>query len=150
MIKFDVKVTTDRAKFLKRVETNQARILARTGRYYQRVVKSLLRRKKPRKAPAPPSHGKGLLRDHVFFNVDLHDESVVIGPEKLRYAGDRYLRGNVQSVPELLEKGGSAEVIDFRTRSKVVKKYDPRPYVSKKEDKLQQKLAENIKQIGLV
>lgn len=71
-------------------------------------------------AGKPPRRGPSdLLRKHIYFGLEEHGETVVIGPMKF---GSQPRLVGASSVPELLEKGGGEYI-----GNKLVK-YDPHPF----------------------
>lgn len=99
---------------------------AKTGRPVGRKMadraRFLLRaNKKGQGEGRPPRRGPtDKLRRFIFFQIDVPNESVVIGPEKF---STQPVMLNRVSVPELLNKGGVEVVFGTRVH------YGPRPYV---------------------
>jgi hypothetical protein len=84
----------------------------------------------------PPRRGPtDKLRRHIYFQVDIPKESVVIGPEP--FPKQPKMVGRV-SVPQLLNKGGIEIIMGDRAV------YGPRPYVETILNVTLKKLRENI------
>ena len=97
--------------------------LSRAGAFIRTRARSSIRtRKRPSRPGSPPSSHTGMLRRFIFFGYDRSTDSVVVGPEKLNRPG---------SAPNVLEFGGTAEILRF-TKGKFVKRkihIKPRPYM---------------------
>jgi hypothetical protein len=84
----------------------------------------------------PPRRGPSdLLRRFIFFGIDEHRETVVIGPMRF---GSQPVMPNRVSVPELLNKGG-IEIIFGKPVQ-----YGPRPFVEPTLPIAEKKMAELI------
>lgn len=103
----------DRAAVAERVGKLRQKALMVSGAYIQRKAKDLLRSgKKPAKPGQPPKkhNPEPNLRSILFF-LDPATDSMVVGPIKFNSKGLR--NSNRQTVPELMEKGGTAEIIEY-------------------------------------
>lgn len=116
----------DRARVRKAVDRAKRRELARAGGFVRQVARRSIRKRRAISKPGqPPSSHEGSLRRFLFFAWDSRTESVVVGPASFR--GSR--------APELLERGGKAEVrrITRKNGKRTVRTeradYRPRPYM---------------------
>lgn len=125
-IKLDKRLFFDRRAVIERIGKVGRHYLASVGGYTRKVAQRSMRKvnaKKNNTTPpsepgTPPRARIGLLRKRLFFALDPHRQSVVVGPERLG-------RSNV---PELHERGGTIIVRDRRGRPKVAR-YAARPYM---------------------
>lgn len=92
-------------------------------------------------AGKPPHSRTGLLRDHIYFAVDGDSEKVIIAP--LVFQSQPRGLVKVESVPELLERGGTVRLKD------VLVKYQPRPYVAPVRDVAFAKMKSLVKSVKL-
>lgn len=92
-------------------------------------------------AGQPPRSRTGLLKDHIYFAVDGDSEKVIIAPLVFKSQPRGLVK--VESVPELLERGGWLRLKD------VLVKYQPRPYVSPVRDVAVKKMRELVVKVKL-
>lgn len=135
MINIDFKMFLDRPEILKRLSKKKRRVLARTGGYTRKIVKTTLNKRWKKgdavKKDEPPRRRTGLLRELVYFGVRRDSDTVDIAP--------KLIGGSV--VPEILEFGGTERisVIDREqstrkperqiVRKTVTVDVDPHPYL---------------------
>lgn len=104
------------------------RFCSRFGAFTRRKAKGLIRRKrKPSKPGQPPASHVGLLRDHIYFAKHPDERiGVIVGPALTRGAAKN--RPTNGTVPQVLEEGGTVEVIrDKKPRTATIQ---PRPYMA--------------------
>ena len=104
----------DRKTVLSSVDRATRRVLSKFGAYVRTSAKSSIRKRKKVSDPGrPPSSRTGLLKKYIFFAYDGRKQSVVIGPVRLntKYF-DRDVQPKTGLVPEVLEYGGSLDVIE--------------------------------------
>lgn len=128
MIGFDLKTAQrqffDSKAVLDRVTPAQRRVLSRFGAFTRKRARQSIRfRKKGVSSPGSPpfAHTRDRVRSlkNILFFYDAQRESVVIGPVKLN--GSRTL------VPQLIESGGTGQVVTKRKR--VTARFQPRPFM---------------------
>ena len=119
----------DRQRVLDVVRADNRRKLARAGGYLRKGARWKLgnavgRKVRPAPAGKPPrvrSRNARANLKYILFGLNTDWESVVIGPVGL---ADKKLRGSsAQTVPELMEHGGTARVNGQRAR------YDQHPFM---------------------
>lgn len=82
----------------------ERRVLSRFGAFVRTRARTSIRSRKRSSAPgSPPSSHTGMLKKFILFFYEMARRSVVIGPAKLNAQG--------VNVPQVLEEGGTAQVI---------------------------------------
>lgn len=108
----------DRQHVLDAVGKENAKKLSKAGAFIrQRAKTKLRRRKKPSAAGQPPSvhsRDRRATLKNILFGLNADWESVVIGPVGL--TEKRLSSASVQTVPELMEYGGTSRVKEKRVR----------------------------------
>ena len=104
----------DSKPVLDAVDKATRKVFSKFGAFVRTRAKSSIR---PRKAPSapgsPPSSHTGILKRFIYFGYDANTHSVVIGPAATNQVGfDTKLSGGTETIPELLERGGSAGVVE--------------------------------------
>ena len=139
----------DGAKILEHMDAKQAKVLARTGAFAQRVMRNSIKKapkgKKTRqkakatgKYPRYHAHKNSGLR-LILFSYDPIQGSVVVGPYKFGtpeafsefYRGRRTITTSDKTVPQLLNEGGVAkQTTEYRSGTVVNRQmnYRPRPF----------------------
>lgn len=114
---------------VKAEEIGKRKALSQIGAFVRRSSRSSIRKVgkkgKSSKPGKPPKSRTGLLKDFIFFAYDSHDRSVVIGPARLNKPKPEH--STAQTVPELLEFGGQASVMERGRDVRVT--YAARPYM---------------------
>jgi len=111
------------------VERAERRNLMKQGAFVRTAAKSSIKpRKKPSRPGNPPRSHTGLLKRHIYFVHDPVRRTVVIGPTLLNSAKRRNVRP-ATTVPNVLEYGGKARVIDRRTLRTRTIRIAERPYM---------------------
>lgn len=117
-VNIDFSYFFDRPAVVNAMSKANKRALSKAGAFIRTNAKrSIRKRKKVSQAGQPPSSHSGELRKLIFFSYDFKNDSVVIGP--LLYKA----KGQSQTVPNLLEKGG------VQTYKKKKRRYAARPYM---------------------
>lgn len=110
----------DRQAVVSAIDKVSIRVLSRFGAFVRRSAKGRIRRRKKPSLPGQsPSSHSGLLRDNIYFAMDLGNRSVVIGPAKL---------GGGTDAPHVLEYGGDTVISGGRSRGKRIH-IEARPYM---------------------
>lgn len=104
----------DSRPVLDAVDKATRKVFSRFGAFVRTRAKSSIR---PRKAPSapgsPPSSHTGILKRFIYFAYSSDTQSVIIGPAATNQVGfDTKLSGGVGTIPEILERGGSAGVVE--------------------------------------
>ncbi len=111
----------DRARVQQSISRKNLRVLSKAGAFVrQRARTKLRRRKRSAIAGQPPSvHSSDSFATlkNILFALHRDNESVVIGPRFVK----RLRRSSRQTVPELLEDGGTAQI----TMTKIGDKWLP-------------------------
>lgn len=107
----------DREKVQKQIGRAQARALSRAGAFVRRRARTqMLRRRKRVSAPGnPPSvHSRSKVDSlkNILYVYDPRSRTVVVGPVKLNQVTP--VNGSRSTVPELLEFGGTARILEER------------------------------------
>lgn len=115
---------TDRVK--RALDATTRKTFGRFGAAVRGIARrSLIFRKNPKlhsKPGDPPrSHGQQQLKRFIFFSLEEHRRTVVIGPEKLS--------GSAAIVPRLLEEGGFTRARRGRRRKRIRARVATRPYM---------------------
>lgn len=130
MIGFEQKVAFfDRQAVLSVIGKAKTKNLSKAGSYVRRSARSSLRRRRASSLPGePPSvhtkHPVATLKN-IWFVFDRQSRSVIVGPVKLRTSS--LTSSNRATVPELMEKGGTAVVVKSKVRRRA--RYEPRPFM---------------------
>jgi hypothetical protein len=138
----------DRRGIAERMGKKERKVLIGAGAFGRTAVKRSIRKapKKKQITSGPPRfhvRGRESLKDRIFFGYDVRSNSVVVGPELFNAGGggkggslNYRLSGGINTVPELLEKGGVRTVFgrgrgrNFRGAKRITRQtYRPRPYV---------------------
>jgi len=114
----------DRTPVIKAMERAERRVLSRMGAFVRRTARSSIRRRKgvsaegsPPSAHARASSGPEAGLKFILFGYDAARRTVVVGPVKFNQVN--YLgTGERVSVPQLLEFGGTAQIIEKRTKGR--------------------------------
>lgn len=132
----------DREKVIAQIGRQRARKMGRIGSFVRTRARSLLRRRKKSSEPGrPPSvrskSKRATLRD-IRFGLTMDGYGVVIGPAFFHSISG----GTAKTVPELMEKGGSARITAFgggdklsfwefpsAERRDINAHYEPRPFM---------------------
>ena len=133
-------------KLKQRIEAKERRVLFRTGGVARKAMMNLLSRRPPSQftqktkrvtkrwqrevlggAVRAPYQRTGLLRASVAFEVDSNAKSVSVGPRLTKKTT------GLKPVPQLLNEGGSATVMQFGKATAV--RYRAFPYVAPVFDK---------------
>lgn len=109
----------DTAEVQRRVGEGKARAMSRQGSFLRKRWRTqTLRRRKSPSMPGSPPHvhstdARRTLRN-ILFALDKSSDSLVVGPVKLNQVNFRSAvrMGNRASVPELMEKGGTAIILE--------------------------------------
>jgi len=122
--------TVDVRKVAERMDKKERRVLYKAAAFARTTMKRGQRkRKKVSSENDYPSAHAGQLRNLVVFSVDANDGSAVVGPTSFKTDSDVKLLGGVQTIPELINSGGSvAATVRGKT---VIQSYEPRPFVDK-------------------
>lgn len=108
----------DRQKVLVAVSKENAKKLSKAGAFIRQRAKTKLRRRKNAAAAGQPpsvhSRDRRANLKFILFGLNADWESVVIGPVGLQTK--RLRDASAQTVPELMEFGGTARVKDKRVR----------------------------------
>lgn len=106
----------DRERVIEQIGRENAKRLGRAGAFIRRTARSSLRRRKGSSTPGNPpsvhSRDRSATLKNILFGLD--GESVLIGPVGL--SSRRLRNSSAQTVPELIEKGGTAMVKGKRGR----------------------------------
>jgi hypothetical protein len=104
----------DRPKVQRAVGDATRRVLSKFGAFVRTAARHSIRKRKAVSQPGnPPSSHTGLLRNRIYFAYDPARQSVVIGPTPINQVTfDRDIKPVSGIVPEILEYGGSAGVIE--------------------------------------
>lgn len=136
----------DREKIASQMSRENRKKLMRFGGFTRLTARrSLRRRKKISSAGQPPhTHTKGKQNlKFILFAYDRASESVITGPVKFNSSDKTQ---SDKTIPELLEKGGSATVIRRGKKRKAT--YKPRPFMAPAFEKAQQELPEIWRQFN--
>lgn len=123
MSKFGVELTIkdaffDRQKVLDSERRDNLRRLSKAGAFLRTRARSKLRRRKkpakPGQAPSVYSRDPRATLKFILFGLGEDDNSVLIGPVVL--SGARLKSSSAETVPELMERGGTSEVDGQRAR----------------------------------
>lgn len=117
-IRTELRWVFDKTKIEKRLDSKRRRVLARTGGYGLKVMRSLFRRRrKSASVGSPPSaHGKSVLKKNVRFEVSGVDH-VVVGPTLLPGQSRGRTKGP-KPVPAMLDQGGTGAIRFLSRRRK--------------------------------
>lgn len=152
----------DRHAVMSRLDKKEQRVLGGTGAFGRQVIRQSIRaggkknkRSEPGKPPRYHKRGFASLKDGIFFQAELNEGRVVIGPNKL--ITKTIPKGNLASGAQLLEEGGPAKGLIYKHRSDpregvhvwvdmVVK---PRPFVHDKADQIHEKKLQLLAKVDL-
>lgn len=108
----------DRQKVLDVQRRENLKRLAKAGAFIRTRARSKLRRRKkpakPGQAPSVHSRDARATLKFILFGLGDDDNSVLIGPVAL--SGSRLKASSAETVPELMEHGGTSEVDGKRAR----------------------------------
>jgi len=109
------KITLNAGEVNAAVRRGERRYLMRAGALARQIMRRSIRTSKKTSTPGqPPRSHQGDLRGLILFDVDTGRGEVVVGPRlanKLHFDTDmRPVRG---TVPQLLEEGGQAYVVEY-------------------------------------
>ncbi len=108
----------DREGVISKVEKGRRGAMSRVGGLTRliarRSIRKAGRKTPPSPAGRPPRSRTGALRDYIFYAYDPKTDSVVCGPAKLNQIFLRNGRPTKGTVPEILEEGGRAGVVEQR------------------------------------
>ncbi len=129
------------------LDKKERRVMARAGAYAMSIMRNGMRRRKgPGSVGGYPNAHSGELRKLIFFNYDVSQGSVLIGPLRLG-SQPKWLPGNIQTVPQLLNEGGTVQRTVHRKQRTF--RYKPRPFVDLTLDKAAANLVEIYKNTPL-
>jgi hypothetical protein len=153
---FNVQVDTRQVKWeriTKAVATKQRKVLFGTGAFGAKAVNRMIRKQGKKggrahvsKPNTPPKyHIKPGLKDRFYFNVNLDDATVQVGPGVQKRSSNR-ITVHAKSGAELLEFGGHFTVNKTKKRAFV----EPRPFLRPAlEKKITPVFYRNIERIPL-
>jgi len=109
----------DTAKVRRAVDAATRRVLSKFGAFVRQRARTSIRHRRAVSQPgAPPSSHTGMLRRRIYHAYDPARQSVVIGPVPLNQVFfDKNLRPVSGIVPEILEYGGTAGVVEEAYRT---------------------------------
>jgi len=161
-INVTTKMFFDRAGIIAAMTDKSRKCLSSALAFGRQVMKRGMRRRKGVSAVGdyPSAHKNSLLRDFIFFGLDVKTLSGVVGPTLLHRGGsgmDREIVSGAKTVPELINEGGI--VIRHRAmgRGRTFRRvgtaqkqiYKPRPFVALTLPKTAAKLADNMAKFPL-
>lgn len=121
----------DKPGIIARIDKTRLKNLSRAGAFVRTSARSLLRRRKnPSRPGQPPTvysrDNFATLRNILFAYDETGDEGrVIVGPVGLNQVND--VAGSRQTIPELLEKGGTNSILEVSAnRGKTWKRFDRR------------------------
>jgi hypothetical protein len=160
----------DRDMVAKKIGAARQKALLVSGAFIRRAARDLLRAgKKPAQDGRPPKvHSPEPNIKTILFALDPATDSMIVGPVKLNSRGVK--NSNRETVPQLLEQGGTAEVIEYtpdggktwmpasdlarpKYRGKPVKSrrrqatYKPHPFMSVALEKALPKIPEHFRDL---
>lgn len=108
-----------------------AKNLSKAGSFIRQSARSSLRRRKriapPGEPPSVHTRNPVATLKNIWFVFDPNSKSVVVGPMKLN--GSKLQGSDRATVPALHELGGTAIVVDRRTKRRRRAKYARRPFM---------------------
>ncbi|HOF17724.1 MAG TPA: hypothetical protein PK082_02350 [Phycisphaerae bacterium] len=107
----------DSAAVVRSVDAATRKVLSKFGAFVRTAARTSIRPRKAPSAPGEPPHSHtGDLRRRILFAYDPASRSVVVGPTLFHHVQLSAFLGPGVSVPELLEHGGKAGVIETAVR----------------------------------
>ena len=120
----------------------KSKVLGNTGAFgrgvMRRSIKKAGKRYNAKNNSGPPRYherGFGSLKDGIFFYADKHNDSVVIGPNKLKTQTEPL--GNLASSAQLLNEGGTGRmtIVRFSRRTRGRSRIQQKPKVERVKGK---------------
>lgn len=109
----------DRAAIEKKIPPAKRRAMSKFGAFVRTRAKTSIKSRKGSSKPGEVPHSKtGILKRFIFFGYDPANESVVIGPARIR---------SDSTSPEALEHGGVSSFVSRGQRKTA--RYESRPYM---------------------